>query len=266
MARALASRGVKLALVAYPGEELESLRQQIAAGGTQAVVCVADLREPEEIRRVARWVRATLGPIDILVNNAGIEYTSAYHDLSEAQIREIIRVNLEAPMLLTRLLLPEMVERRYGHIVNISSLAGKSGPAFQEPYAATKAGVVAFTASLRATYCGSGVSASVVTPGFVEAGIYARLKSATGCQAPWQLGTSPPAAVASAVLRCIEFDLPEVIINPLPVRPILALAALFPKLGEWVIRQTGVHEFFRRVVAANADHSTDPRNDTSETR
>ena len=153
-------------------------------------------------------------------------------------------------MILTRLVLPEMLNRKHGHIVNISSLAGKSGPAFQEAYAATKAGLGAFTSSLRATYRGSGVSASVVIPGFVEAGIYAHLKAQSGCSAPAMLGTSPPEAVARALIRAIERDIAELIVNPIPVRPLLALSALFPSLGEWIIEKIGSNDFFRQIVDA----------------
>jgi short-subunit dehydrogenase len=104
--------------------------------------------------------------------------------------------------------------------------------------------------SLRSTYRGSGVSASVVTPGFVEAGIYARIKSQSGCSAPRLLGACPPQKVCQAMLKAIRGDLPEVIVNRYPVRPLLALSMLSPRLGEWITSRLGVHEFFRRVFAA----------------
>lgn len=130
----------------------------------------------------------------------------------------------------------------------MSSLAGKSGPAFQEPYAATKAGLIAFTSSLRATHRGSGVSASVIVPGFVEAGIYPGLKAQSGWAAPALLGTSRPETVARAVIRAIERDTPEVLINPTPVRPLLVLTILWPRAGAWLADKLGANDFFRRVV------------------
>jgi short-subunit dehydrogenase len=250
MARAFAERGTQLALVAYPGADLEGVRRETAKQGIRAVALAYDLRDPAQRRAVVEQVRKELGAIDILVNNAGVEFTSPYHELSEDNIRDVLSVNLEAAMLMTRLVLPEMLQRKRGHIVNISSLAGKAGPAFQEPYAATKAGLIAFTFSLRATYRRDGVSASVIVPGFVEAGIYAKLKEKSGCAAPALLGTSSPQKVARAVLRAIERDRPEIIVNPLPVRPLLALTALCPSLGEWATSKTGGHDFFRRVVEA----------------
>jgi short-subunit dehydrogenase len=250
MAQAFADCKVRLALVMPPGGNLEELQKAIKRRGGESVVFACDLRDAAQRRQLLLDVRRQLGPVDVLINNAGVEFTSAYHDLSEETIYGILRVNLEAPMILSRLVLPEMLERKRGHIVNISSLAGKSGPAFQEPYAATKAGLIAFTSSLRATYRPLGVSASVIVPGFVEAGIYAKLKTKSGCVAPALMGASPPEKIPCAVLRAIRNDLPEVIVNPMPVRPLLALTVLFPSLGEWVIDKIGTNDFFRRVVGA----------------
>jgi short-subunit dehydrogenase len=250
MAHAFADFKVKLVLVAHPGAELQKLQKSVEDRGAEAVTIISDLREPAQRKQLIQDVRSRFGKIDILVNNAGVEFTGAYHDLSEENIYDTLKVNLEAPMILSRLVLPEMLERKRGHVVNISSLAGKSGPAFQEPYAATKAGLIGFTSSLRATYKKSGVSASVIVPGFVEAGIYSKLKTSSGLSAPALLGTSPPEAVSRAVIRAIEKDIPEIIINPLPVRPLLAFTALLPSAGEWVTDKIGTNDFFRRVVEA----------------
>lgn len=246
--RAFAARKAKLSLVAYPGTDLDSVRQEAERLGARAVSQALDLRDSEQRHAAVELTAKEFGGVDILVNNAGVEFTAPYHKLSEENIADVIRVNLEAAMMLTRIVLPGMLQRRQGHIVSMSSLAGKAGPAFQEPYAATKAGLVAFTFSLRATYRREGVSASVIAPGFVEAGIYAKLKENSGCSAPALLGTSSPEKVAEAVIRSVERDVPEIIVNPIPIRPLLAVASLFPRLGEWIIHQTGGHEFFRHVV------------------
>jgi short-subunit dehydrogenase len=250
IAEAFAARGVKLALVAYPGADLEALRESVGKHGCRAIAMDSDLRDAAQRREVVARVRKELGEVDILINNAGVEATSWYHELEDETILQMIAINLGAPAILTRQLLPSMLERRSGHIVNVSSLAGRGNPAFQEPYSATKAALIAFTYSLRASYHGTGVSASVITPGFVEAGIYANLKARTGCAAPAVLGTSPPGAVARGVMRAIERDLPEVLINPIPVRPLLMLSLLSPALGEWLTRITGANDFFLRVVEA----------------
>ena len=94
-------------------------------------------------------VRKDLGPVEVLVNNAGVEFTAPFHELSEGNIQDMLTVNLEAAIFLTRHVLPEMVRAGSGHIVNMSSLAGKASPAYQEVYAATKAGLVGSGASVQ---------------------------------------------------------------------------------------------------------------------
>ena len=250
IAHALVDYGVQQVLVSHPGANLEELRKEIENRGGKVIVLVSDLRDPAQRQQLFLDTRKQMGPVDILINNAGVEFTTEYHELSEENIYDTLRVNLEAPMILSRLVLSEMLERKRGYIVNMSSLAGTYGPALQEPYAATKAGLIKFTESLRATYRGSGVSASVIVPGFVEAGIYAKLKAKSGCSAPALLGTSPPEAIPRALIRAIENDMPEIIVNPLPVRPLLALIALFPSLGEWIAEKLGSNHFFRQVAEA----------------
>jgi short-subunit dehydrogenase len=252
IARFLAAQGANLFLVAYPGQELPALCREIQNMGVGAGFKAADLRGAEERIGIVEDAERQFGGIDILVNNAAVETSSFFHELRNAWIRDILSVNLEAPMMLTRLLLPAMLKRRFGHIVNISSLAGKSAPGFQEPYAASKAALIAFTYSLRGAYAGSGVSASVICPGFVEAGIYSRIKSETGVAAPRLLGTVSPERVARAVVRAIRRNTPEIIVNRWPVRPLLVLSSLSPTMGEWLTTKIGIHGFFRRVVEARS--------------
>jgi len=246
--KAFAHLKVRLVLAAFPGNDLQEIRAEIEKEGCESIDMICDLREPCQRQKLVETTLKRFGRVDVLVNNAGVEFTAFYHELSEAQIASVLAVNLEAPMMLTRLLLPTMLAQKNGHIINIASLAGKSGPGFQEPYAATKAGLIGFTQSLRSTYHSLGVSASVIVPGFVEAGIYSRIKALTGMSAPVWLGTSQPEAVVQAVMRAIESDRPEIIVNPIPVRPLLAFTALFPRAGEWVSGKIGANDFFRRAV------------------
>lgn len=251
LAEALAREGLEVLLVAYPAKGLTELAATVTRLGVRAPTLEADLRDPAECARVVAYATAQLGPVSVLVNNAGLEYSAPFHELTTQQVRDLVAVNLEAALELTRLVLPTMLQRRQGHIVNISSLAGKSGPAFQEPYAATKAALTAFTFSLRSSYRGTGVSASVVCPAFVEAGIYARLKARSGSAAPALLAGCRPEQVARAVVRAIRRDVPEILVNRYPIGLVLALAAYSPSFGAWLSRRLGVDDFFRRVVAAD---------------
>ena len=247
---ALAGAGMDLLLVAYPGVGLEDACAAARSKGVRATPLVADLREDAGRRLTLETAAERLGQVDVLINNAGVEYSAPYHELSPEQIREVMAVNLEAPMMLTRGILPGMLARKRGHIVNISSLAGKAGPACQEPYAASKAGLCAFTFSLRNTYRGTGVSASVVTPGFVDAGIYARMQRRTGRSAPMLLAACSPERVAAAVLRALSRDRAEIIVNRYPMRPLLALMALWSGLAERVPEWTGANGLFRAAALA----------------
>lgn len=246
IARALADRGMRLVLAARSREGLESAAEQVRARGVEAAVVPCDVADTAAREALVREAETAFGAIHVLVNNAGIETTFSYHRLSPEEIERVIAVNLVAPMLLTRLVLPGMLARREGHIVNIASLAGKQGPAYNGPYAASKAGLIGFTQSLRAEYRGTGVSASVVCPGFVrEAGMFADARARVDREPSRILGTTTPQAVADAVVRCIERDLPEALVNPGPTRLLMAILALAPSFGEWFARRAGVTDIFR---------------------
>ena len=257
IARSIVAEGANLSMVAFPGNNLATLTQELATEALKVIWFDEDLRLEPSIRRAIDKTRDQLGPIDILINNAGIEITAPYHTLSFESIDSILQCNLRAPFFLSNLVIQDMLKKNEGHIVNISSLAGKSGPSCQEVYAGTKAGLIGFTESLRATYRNTGIGASVICPGFVEAGIYDRLRTKPGLQAPKLLGTSKPERVAEAVIQAIRKDLPNVIINPIPVRPLFAISTLFPRLGEFLTRLTGAHDFFDQ--SAERLHSTSPQ-------
>src|SRR3954468_8982831 len=106
IAKALAQEGMDVALVAFPGVGLEDLKQEIIRMGRRAVAYPFDLRNTGQISELIARLEEEMGSFDVLVNNAGVEYTSSYHELPEATLKDILTVNLEVPMLLTRLLLP----------------------------------------------------------------------------------------------------------------------------------------------------------------
>ena len=109
----------------------------------------SDVRDSSSLEAVVSKTLQEFGEIDILVNNAGINNVRSYDKLAIGDIERIIRVNLIAPTLLTRLVLPSMIQQKRGHVVVISSLAGEVGTPFCVPYGASKAGLIGFTESLR---------------------------------------------------------------------------------------------------------------------
>jgi short-subunit dehydrogenase len=251
IARALAAERMNVVLAARSVAELDALAAELRRTGVQALPFPIDLADQSELHRLVTAAHNRFGAVDVLVNNAGVFMPKALHHQDASELEHHVRVNLLAPLILTSLVLPGMLERKRGHIVNLGSLAGRSPLGYVEPYAATKAGLIAFSASLRASYRGTGVSASAITPGFVtEAGMYRVLQDTTRLTAPGWLGTSKPDDVAHAVVRAINQDLPEVIVNPGPMRLMLAFRELFPRLAEWIRvdvfeRAAGVYERHR---------------------
>jgi short-subunit dehydrogenase len=227
-------------------EVVEALRKQ----GVRAEAVPADLGDLTQIDPLVERSETALGPIDILVNNAGVEITGAFTTYSREELASVVDVNLTAPMLLAHRVVPGMLERGRGHVVFVSSLAGKVGPAYNEPYGATKAGLIGLNQSLRAEYRRAPVGFSVVCPGFVAGdGMYQRMVE-EGVKSNRLLGETSLDKVADAVVDAIRHDRPEVIKSGSPVRPMLALAQLSPRLAERLVERLGSTEIFRRTAAA----------------
>jgi short-subunit dehydrogenase len=253
IARALAAQGVSLALVARTADALSQVAKELSQTGVRAVPIVADLSELDRLDSVIERAEAQLGPIDILVNNAGIDGIRSYPDESDAQTEMMLRVNLLSPMLLTRKLLAKMLPRKTGQIVNVASLAGKSTAPYTVSYSTSKAGLIGFTHCLRNELRGSGVTASVICPGFVtDEGMFSVTIKNHGLQVSPLLGTSKPEHVSAAVLRALRHDSVEITVNPGPVRFIMAFNQLAPATVAWVQdRLLGVDAMLRNVVLAD---------------
>lgn len=252
IAGALADEGMALGLAARSADELEETAARVRERGAAAEVLPADLADREETARLAERAAETLGGVDLLVNNAGVTRPYPYHRRPADEVAGAVELNLLAPMLLARSLLPGMLERGRGHVVNMASLAGKAGPPFEAVYGATKAGLIGFTQSLRREYRGRGVSASAVCPGYVTGtGMYAEGLEASGAEAPATAGRATPGEVARAVVEAVRGDRPEVFVNSVPVRPLTVLAEASPRLGEWASRKLGLFRSFER----SAEHA-----------
>ena len=145
IARALAVGGADLLLVARSEPELVHLAKELRTPENKVAVAAIDLAGPRAADQVSAAAAAELGEVDVLVNNAAVELQRRFVDLDTEEIERVVRVDLITPIALTRLLLPQMLERGYGRIVNISSLAGRTGFPFTEAYAASKDGLIAFS-------------------------------------------------------------------------------------------------------------------------
>lgn len=247
IARRLASEGAHLALAARSAEPLEALRAELLASGVKVVAVPTDVTVASQREDLVQRATDELGSVEILVNNAGLEIMGPYPDLPPARIEEVLAVNLTAAMLLTHAVLPGMQKQGRGHVVNIASGAGKSGIPYGVPYSASKFGLVGATHALRAEYYGSPIGFSVVCPGFVrDEGMYARFEQ-EGVHAPLVTGTTSPAKVAEAVIDAIKHDRLEVMVNDVPLRPLVVLASALPQLAAPVMKYTGMTDLFRRA-------------------
>jgi short-subunit dehydrogenase len=265
--RALAARPMNLLLVARSGAELTRLAAELGGSAIKVSTAVIDLGGPRAAWQVADAAAAELGSVDVLVNNAATEPQTRFHVLTPAEIEHVLQVDLISPLLLARLVLPGMLERGYGRIVNVSSLAGHTSFPYTEAYAAAKDGLTAFSRVLHSDYRQTGVSATSLILGPVkDAGVSARTLTETGLTASTAFSVSPQ-KVAAATVRAIDKPKPEMVISVGPGRALKALMDYFPGLGPGLNRLSGAD----KLMTAVADHreaartSPPPRNNAQPT-
>lgn len=231
-------------------EVLAEVVAELRGQGVKSEAVPADLGDLGQVDPLIERCEAALGEIDVLVNNAGVEVAGAFTSYSREELTGMVDVNLTAPMLLTHRVVPGMLERGRGHVVFISSLAGKFGPAYNEPYAATKAGLIGLGQSLRAEYHRAPIGFSVVCPGFTAGdGMYQRMVD-QGISSSRLLGETTTDKVADRVVDAIRRDLPEVVESGSPVRPMFAFSQIAPRLSERLVERLGGTEIFRRLAEA----------------
>src|SRR5712691_10060395 len=234
--RALAKEGMNLVLAARSEEELEQVATSadIRATGVHVLTVQTDVTDREARSALVHTAERTFGAVDVLVNNAGGDPQREFHHYTTDDVEALIQLNLTGPIELTRLLLPGMLKRKQGHIVNISSMGGRVGFPFTEVYSACKDGLIGFTRVLRTDYRTAGVSSSVIILGSIGgAGTGARTMEEMNLHlsAMDKAFLSPPEAVAQAVLKSIRRDKAEIVIMPGPGRLLRALMDLFPGMG-----------------------------------
>ncbi|MGD1921411.1 MAG: SDR family NAD(P)-dependent oxidoreductase [Pleurocapsa sp.] len=221
---------------------LDRVCGDIEAMGGKAVGIAFDLSQVEQLSTLVAEIEARVGSIDILVNNAGREIYQAFPDYSLAQIQSVFSVNLMAAMELTRLLLPKMLGRGSGHIVNIASLASKKGHPYDSIYSSSKAGLLMWANALRQELTNSGVQIASICPGYVsDCGLLAD----TGVPAPSLAGISKAQDVAQAVIKAIAQNRAEIIVNGGFItenltKLLLAIEQFFPRLGDVINQWIGV--------------------------
>jgi short-subunit dehydrogenase len=247
MAHAFAAQKAKIALAARSADELAKVRADVEAAGVEAVSVPADLGDLPALPALVARVEQSLGPIDVLVNNAGLEHVLHFETESLEKIDQIIRVNLTGLMSLTRIVLPGMIERSAGHIVNVASVAGLVPVPYNTVYSATKHAVIGFSRSLRLELKDQGVGVSVVSPGFVDGGMFLEW----GRPAPKMAGSVTPKQVADAVVDAVLRNRGEVVVTKGLARLGGVMQAIAPGLSGTTMERTGMIGYLRDQADIN---------------
>ena len=236
IARGFAARGSRVAVVARRRDRLAALAEEVAAAGhPRPVVVVADLFEDGAAERVVAEARERLGRIDVLVNNAGLGYAGAFAEQSAEQIEQMLRLNVRALVRLTELVLPEMLERRCGWIMNVASTAAYQPMPYLAAYAATKAFVASFSEGLWGELRKRGVVVTCVNPGITRTEFFDH-HTWSRAQERFTKRAMSADRVAEIGIRALAKGRPGVVCG-WGNRVLAALGALLP--SSWVVRVLG---------------------------
>jgi short-subunit dehydrogenase len=198
----LARRGAQVVLAARRADALEAQARSIAARGGETLAVPTDISDIQQVERLVTQTHDAYGKVDVLVNNAGIGWTKLLARSAPSEIREIVDINLTGAILMTRAVLPGMLERGRGGIINVSSVCGRV--AVEPLYSATKYGIRGFSLSLRRQLAGSDVSVSLVSPGNI------RTQMTKDVDEPM----AEPEVVAEAIAGLIKRPRREVVVPP----------------------------------------------------
>ena len=164
IARALYSQG---AAVTLSGTRIDALAQLKSSLGERAHVVAAKMDDPADIDRLAKDAEAAMGKLDILVNNAGITRDNISMRMKDEEWDKVLQVNLTGTFRLTRAAMRGMMRRRFGRVINITSIVGVTGNPGQANYAAAKAGLIGMSKSLAQELASRGITVNCVAPGFI---------------------------------------------------------------------------------------------------
>ncbi|MFY9616325.1 MAG: SDR family NAD(P)-dependent oxidoreductase [Candidatus Dormiibacterota bacterium] len=225
----LAHEGANVALVARHLEALEEVARRVRDAGTQAHPIVADMSKEEDVRRMVAEADEKLGGIDIIVNNAGLGLSAPVKDIKPEDLRYVFEVNVVAPTLANSLVLPGMLRRKRGHVVNVGSVASHIASPDLGGYAATKHALKALSDALRMELQGTGVRVTLVCPGPIATDFTENTRGKYPDHYPKRPVGAPAEDVGRAIARAIQKRLAEVFI-PAYFQPLVGIDAMVPQI------------------------------------
>ncbi|YAF97579.1 MAG: SDR family NAD(P)-dependent oxidoreductase [Nodularia sp. CChRGM 3473] len=242
IARNLAKEQATIVGVSRSNLGLDRICEQVKSVGGKWISIPFDMTNVAELSTLVTQINEVAGPVDILINNAGIEIYRNFVDYSLEEMQSVVSTNLIAAMEITRLLLPSMLARCSGHIVNIASVAGKKGVAYNSVYSASKAGLILWTDAIRQELAGTDVNISAICPGYVSK---VGMTVNTRVPVPMLAGISTPVQVANAVIKSLKQNQAEIIVNQSPITESLtklmfAIGQIHPEFVDTIYRLIGV--------------------------
>ena len=234
LAREFAKHGHSLVLVARSKDKLTALAADLrAAHDTEALIIVEDLSKPEAPRAIAAELEERAIEIDILVNNAGVLDVGPFAETPTDTYDNMVALNIAALTTLTSLLLPPMIERKFGRILNVASLAAFQPVPSMAVYAATKAYVLSLTESLSEELRSTGVKVTALCPGLTDTNMVASIKekSATAQRTPSMLISNPKDVAKQAYKATMSGQ--TILVPGLPNQVAAAWAQVTPR---WLTR------------------------------
>lgn len=234
-AQELARRGASLAIVARSVKALASVAEECRDLGADVQVIVADMSREAEVRAMVATADKGLGGIDVLVNNAGLGLTDPVSELDPADLRYVFEVNVMAPHVATVAVLPGMLSRRQGRIINVGSVASHVSTPNLGGYSATKFALKALTDALRMELQGTGVGATLICPGPIATEFVVNSRGEVHGRMPTRPIGAPPRDVAKAICKAITHGSAELFI-PAYYQAIVGANSVAPQVLRYVGR------------------------------
>lgn len=258
LARHFGAEGARVVICARDEEELARAVDDLRSRGVAVAAQVCDVGHRQQVAAMVSMVEQQMGPIDVLINNAGVVQVGPEDTMSREDFEEALGIHLYGPMNFVEAVLPQMRRRRFGRIVNISSIGGRVAVPHMLPYCASKFALVGYSAGLRAELAASGIKVTTVCPGLMRTGSprQAFFKGRHRQEYTWfSISDSLPLLSTSAdkaaemILRACRWGQADLVIG-LPAQIVTRTAGLFPGVTANVLSWVD-----RLLPASNGDPS-----------